>query len=515
MPPPSSVLKALQSVIVCGEVPEQRRKLSSLLARSKVKAVTIQCVRYQQDAEDPDEKAGVLCVGFNAAVAKSNVPIFAIKWRREFAKWDAIAISWLLVLLLHKASDVLPRLGETVRAIIHVHYKWFPAHVQSETVAVKAAIKKILATDKRFATAQSCLQTLAALAKAKDDELDVLMVFNDGSVDQQGDPAVMFDIGPWWIRAAELLQLPVADRREKPGVRYLVGEEDSYVMDGKTGLWHDSLRAYVHARLEDARARKQHSKVKSAEPMAVESDQSVLPPRFQSAEARQSEEFFNVVVDMMLALSSAKSLGVSDSKFGLYGPSGEDILLSRARGEAKDPSTKALRQTYRTYGIFIPEMGAAGLCERACAGCEMLEPSNGPKFATCSRCGLARYCSAQCQKAHWKSHKQDCRAANAQGGTTTDERPFKSRIPSKAAILAQLKSLDKPPLPGSEEAAAWKAAMSSFLSCGGELSLGEAERNVFHENLQDYKRREALFGRQFPDRPNWENYDRPGPVPHS
>ena len=33
----------------------------------------------------------------------------------------------------------------------------------------------------------------------------------------------------------------------------------------------------------------------------------------------------------------------------------------------------------------------------------------GGQLRNCSRCGVARYCGAECQRAHWKDHKPECK----------------------------------------------------------------------------------------------------------
>ena len=43
-----------------------------------------------------------------------------------------------------------------------------------------------------------------------------------------------------------------------------------------------------------------------------------------------------------------------------------------------------------------------------CAGCRKNEDPNGAAFKKCSRCKTARYCSAECQKGHWRTHKRTC-----------------------------------------------------------------------------------------------------------
>lgn len=39
----------------------------------------------------------------------------------------------------------------------------------------------------------------------------------------------------------------------------------------------------------------------------------------------------------------------------------------------------------------------------------MKEPIGGEKFKACQRCMFIRYCSRDCQRAHWKAHKQVCK----------------------------------------------------------------------------------------------------------
>jgi hypothetical protein len=50
-------------------------------------------------------------------------------------------------------------------------------------------------------------------------------------------------------------------------------------------------------------------------------------------------------------------------------------------------------------------VAAAATKSSCCASCK-----SPAKFA-CSACKLAKYCSADCQKAHWSRHKVECRAA--------------------------------------------------------------------------------------------------------
>ncbi|KAL7524240.1 hypothetical protein ACHAXR_001461 [Thalassiosira sp. AJA248-18] len=49
-----------------------------------------------------------------------------------------------------------------------------------------------------------------------------------------------------------------------------------------------------------------------------------------------------------------------------------------------------------------------GVHKRQCNGCGQHEGAS-QKFSLCASCRLVNYCSADCQKAHWKeSHKMVC-----------------------------------------------------------------------------------------------------------
>ena len=46
---------------------------------------------------------------------------------------------------------------------------------------------------------------------------------------------------------------------------------------------------------------------------------------------------------------------------------------------------------------------------RSCNMCEKTEAALGKKLSACASCGRAWYCSRECQKSHWKSHKAFCK----------------------------------------------------------------------------------------------------------
>ncbi|KAJ7440560.1 hypothetical protein B0H11DRAFT_2352637 [Mycena galericulata] len=46
-----------------------------------------------------------------------------------------------------------------------------------------------------------------------------------------------------------------------------------------------------------------------------------------------------------------------------------------------------------------------------CSHCLQTQRSHAAKLALCKSCGIDRYCSKECQKAHWPNHKAGCKAA--------------------------------------------------------------------------------------------------------
>ena len=54
---------------------------------------------------------------------------------------------------------------------------------------------------------------------------------------------------------------------------------------------------------------------------------------------------------------------------------------------------------------------------RECSNCKKAEAGNPEPLKICSRCKGARYCSTECQKSDWKSHKQQC-GTSSQGKQT-------------------------------------------------------------------------------------------------
>jgi hypothetical protein len=53
------------------------------------------------------------------------------------------------------------------------------------------------------------------------------------------------------------------------------------------------------------------------------------------------------------------------------------------------------------------------------------------KLLKCSKCKRVKYCSKECQKAHWKDHKKDCEAANNSSHDSQNQEPGPEEIEIK------------------------------------------------------------------------------------
>ena len=58
-----------------------------------------------------------------------------------------------------------------------------------------------------------------------------------------------------------------------------------------------------------------------------------------------------------------------------------------------------------TVSALAFDDGVPGRLTGSCSNCFKFG-----EFAKCSRCRKVCYCSRECQKAHWKEHKKECKA---------------------------------------------------------------------------------------------------------
>ena len=79
-------------------------------------------------------------------------------------------------------------------------------------------------------------------------------------------------------------------------------------------------------------------------------------------------------------------------------------LLSRARQRSDDEKADATINGIKNQQPFDISEGLDG--EMRCNACGIMAKTS--QLKCCSRCSMAHYCNAQCQKEHWKEHKPNC-----------------------------------------------------------------------------------------------------------
>ncbi len=80
--------------------------------------------------------------------------------------------------------------------------------------------------------------------------------------------------------------------------------------------------------------------------------------------------------------------------------------VAKSRLTAKSEVSKAL-QALQLQAQTSNQCTSLASMRHLCRACSK-EPAEGEKLMACSRCKSAHYCSKECQKADWKTHKQIC-----------------------------------------------------------------------------------------------------------
>ena len=87
-----------------------------------------------------------------------------------------------------------------------------------------------------------------------------------------------------------------------------------------------------------------------------------------------------------------------------------DTFLKTGEVTGQMSSMPMMKMTEEPRGVFRVEhldntLESKSRPLRACAGCGRKEPD----MKKCGQCQSAHYCNSNCQKAHWKKHKKECR----------------------------------------------------------------------------------------------------------
>ena len=126
---------------------------------------------------------------------------------------------------------------------------------------------------------------------------------------------------------------------------------------------------------------------------ALSGCQRLLPrPWVSSLQARIP--FCQNIVQSRLMLESNTKLARDQAE-----QRGDQAAAAAALSQAQ-ASTDQLVGTVKQHDAHMTAMHACAGCRRSAVG-----------LRTCARCRTARYCSRECQAAHWPQHKRECRPA--------------------------------------------------------------------------------------------------------
>jgi hypothetical protein len=101
----------------------------------------------------------------------------------------------------------------------------------------------------------------------------------------------------------------------------------------------------------------------------------------------------------------------------------------------------ALQLQAQTSNQCTSLAGMRHLC-RACSK----EPEEGEKLLACSRCKTAHYCSKECQKSDWKTHKQICIASAVTHGSASSKRTPPADMKSSTNVVMNFVHLNILPI---------------------------------------------------------------------
>eukprot|EP01128_Nolandella_sp_AFSM9_P001940 TRINITY_DN12340_c0_g1_i1.p1 TRINITY_DN12340_c0_g1~~TRINITY_DN12340_c0_g1_i1.p1 ORF type:complete len:284 (-),score=42.03 TRINITY_DN12340_c0_g1_i1:166-1017(-) len=83
------------------------------------------------------------------------------------------------------------------------------------------------------------------------------------------------------------------------------------------------------------------------------------------------------------------------------------FAVTLTKMEGKEEEVAAFRQS-NPYFTEVDGERLFQLRSTQCANCSSSTPSSGNKLSRCSNCKLLHYCSSQCQRNHWPSHRDQC-----------------------------------------------------------------------------------------------------------
>ena len=130
----------------------------------------------------------------------------------------------------------------------------------------------------------------------------------------------------------------------------------------------------------------------------------------------------------MDALRKIEASDPSNARLHLLPKETRDLVVKNRFGRTMDTACLRLRlTTIKRWPRLRPHWRR--FQRRLCDNCPACAHLGEPRYMVCSGCGIARYCSEECQREHWPFHQAACLACRDTDSDSSFEIPIESLTP--------------------------------------------------------------------------------------